>query len=425
MRYASTREADSTADPVCEFYTHHPYPPPVENLDRARDEWRDANRHRAEHHLLWPDQPYRANLDILVAGCGTWQAAKYAVCRPAARVAGIDVSATSLVYTERLKRKYQLANLETRQLRIEDAETLDRRFDLIVCTGVLHHLGDPDAGLRALRSVMKVDGAMLLMVYGRYGRVGIDMLQEYCRRLGIGSSREEIDDLAAALAMLPAHHPAAALLHRARDSADRDALADALLNPRDRSYSVPELFDFVERNGCVVGRWQMQAPYLPQCGAIAATAHAARLAGLREREQYAAMELWRGTIAHHSAVIYRSDSHPFAAAVRFDDERWPSYVPIRLPGTICVRERLPASAAVLLNRGHLHHDLIVPVDDEELRMYAAIDGRRTIAAIAKMAAVTGDDGTWPRARTFFEKLWGYDQVVFDATEAASERSSTP
>jgi hypothetical protein len=41
-----------TADPISEFYTRHPYPPPVANLDRARDEWRDANRHRAEFHLL-------------------------------------------------------------------------------------------------------------------------------------------------------------------------------------------------------------------------------------------------------------------------------------------------------------------------------------------------------------------------------------
>jgi SAM-dependent methyltransferase len=415
MQSARTREAEVSADPVCEFYTRHPYPPPVENLDRARDEWRDASRHRAEHHLLWPDRPYRANLNILVAGCGTWQAARYAVCRPAARVVGIDVSATSLVYTERLKRRYQLENLETRQLRIEDTEALDRRFDLIVCTGVLHHLGDPDAGLRALHSVLEADGAMHLMVYGRYGRVGIYMLQEYCRRLGMGSSRQEIDDLVAALGTLSPHHPAAALLRGARDSCDRDALADALLNPRDRSYSVPEFFDFVERNGFLVGRWQMQAPYLPRCGAIAATTHAARLAKLHEREQYAAMELWRGTIAHHSAVIYRNDTRPFRP---FDGEHWPRYVPLRLPGTVCVRERerLPAgAAAVVLNRGHLHHDLIVPLDDRELRMYEAIDGRRTIAAIAEMAAAASNDGTLPRPRALFEKLWNYDQVIFDVS----------
>ena len=87
-----------------------------------------------------------------------------------------------------------------------------------------------------------------------------------------------------------------------------DALADALLNPRDRSYSVPQLFDFIERNGLTFGRWYSQAPYLPQCGAIAATPHAKRLAALPEREQYAAMELWRGTLASHSVIVSRSDA---------------------------------------------------------------------------------------------------------------------
>src|SRR5215831_19723011 len=87
------RVDDVSADPVREFYTAHPYPPPVENLDRARDEWRsDPNRARAEFHLIWPERPYRADLAILVAGCGTWQAAKYAITRPEAGVVGVDVS---------------------------------------------------------------------------------------------------------------------------------------------------------------------------------------------------------------------------------------------------------------------------------------------------------------------------------------------
>src|SRR5687768_18596099 len=80
-----------SSDPVCEFYTGHTYPPPVENLDRARDMWRDENVHRAEYHLLWPDKEYRPDLGVLVAGCGTWQAAKYALCHPAARGVGIDI----------------------------------------------------------------------------------------------------------------------------------------------------------------------------------------------------------------------------------------------------------------------------------------------------------------------------------------------
>src|SRR5499427_4681983 len=216
-----------STDPVCEFYTDHPYPPPVENLDRARDEWRDdENRPRAECHLLWPDKPYRTDLDILVAGCGTWQAAKYALCRPGARVTGIDVSATSLDHTERLKRKYNLTNLETRRMPIENVPELGRRFDLIVCTGVLHHLADPDEGLRALRSVLRPDGAIYLMVYAPYGRTGVYMLQEYCRKLGIGASEEEIRDLVDTLEVLPEQHPLATALRGSRDACDPDALAD-------------------------------------------------------------------------------------------------------------------------------------------------------------------------------------------------------
>jgi SAM-dependent methyltransferase len=407
-----------THDPVCEFYTHHPYPPPVDNLDRARDEWRDENRHRADHYLFWSDRPYRADLDILVAGCGTWQAAKYALCRPGARVVGIDVSTVSLDHTEQHKRRYELTNLETALLPIERVAELERQFDLVVCTGVLHHLADPDAGLRALRSVLRPDGAMYLMVYAPYGRAGIYMLQDYCRRLGIGTSEREIDDLLTVVKALPQHHPLAAVLRGARDAANPDALADALLNPRDRSYTVPQLFDFVERSGLRFARWYSQAPYLPQCGAIAATPHANRLAALPERDQYAAMELWRGTLASHSVILSRSDASDDRAKVRFDDEqRWPDFVPVRLPGTLCVQERLPAGAAgVLLSRYHASPDLILVIGAQEKRMFEAIDGRRSIAEIVDRA---GGDSTWRRAaRIFFERLWWYDQAVFDVSTVA-------
>jgi SAM-dependent methyltransferase len=302
------------ADPVCEFYTAHPYPPPVENLDRARDEWRDENRQRAEYHLLWPGKQYCKDLDILVAGCGTWQAAKYAVCRPDARVVGIDVSQTSLDHTEKLKWKYNLKNLELRQVPIERAGDLAERFDLIVCTGVLHHLARPDRGLGALGSALKPDGAIYLMVYAPYGRAGVYMVQEYCRRLDIGTSKQEIADLLTLVKALPPEHPLTALLRGSHDSLNADALADALLNPRDRSYTVSQLFNFIDRNGLTPGRWYWQAPYLPQCGSIAATPHAKRVAALPERERYAAMELLRGTMSCHSIISYRSDLKLCAAS---------------------------------------------------------------------------------------------------------------
>ena len=401
---------ESSVDPICEFYTNHPFPPPVENLDRARDMWQDENVHRAEFHLLWPHKEYRADLNILVAGCGTWQAARFALSHPSANVVGIDVSTTSIEHNETLKQKYNMTNLEMRQLSIENAGNLDQRFDYIVCTGVLHHLVDPDKGLRALRSVLSSDGAMYLMVYAPYGRAGVYMIQEYCRRLGITPSQQELTDLIAVLKMLPEHHPLLATQGGSREFLNGDALADALLNPRERSYSVPQVFDFIERNDLTFTRWYWQAPYLPQCGFIASTPHASRLAALSEREQYIEMELLRGLMSNHNVVVHRNDASN--GKVSFDEEQYLRYVPIRLAWTMCIQERIPPGAAgVLVNQTHLFSDLYIVIDESEKRMFDAIDGRRSISEIVETV-----DGASPLARSFFEKLWRYDQVVFETSK---------
>ena len=64
----------------------------------------------------------RENHDILIAGCGTSQAARYALREPDARITAIDVSETSLRHTRDLQRKYNLENLELHQLPIERVE---------------------------------------------------------------------------------------------------------------------------------------------------------------------------------------------------------------------------------------------------------------------------------------------------------------
>ncbi|HEX7774795.1 MAG TPA: class I SAM-dependent methyltransferase [Pyrinomonadaceae bacterium] len=395
----------TVADPIGEFYTNHPYPPPLENLDRAREMWQDENVHRAEYHLLWPHKEYRAAFDVLIAGCGTWQAAKFALCHPAARVTAIDISPTSLNHTEALKQKYDLSNLETRQLPIESVSDLDRRFDLVISTGVLHHLVDPNAGLRALKSVLTDDGVMYLMLYAQYGRTGVYMLQDYNRRLGIGTSQQEINDLTRTLGTLSQHHPLVLMMRGSRDGLDANALIDAVLNPRDRAYTVPQLFEFIERNGLKFARWYWQAPYLPVCGAIAETPHASRLAALPELDQYTQMELWRGLITNHDFIVQQGD----AKNPSFDGEQYLGYVPIRRAWTMCAPDDLPQGAAgVLLNRTHLFDDLFFSINQEEKQMYEAIDGRRNISEIIETVKYSS-----PLARDFFEKLWRYDQVVFD------------
>jgi SAM-dependent methyltransferase len=399
----------AVVDQVRAFYERHPYPPPVDDLDAYRRAW-DDRRRRVDSHLFWPAQPYRDDRSILVAGCGTTQAAHYALRWPRARVVGIDFSATSIAFTQDLKRKYALDNLEVRQLAVERAAELGQAFEYVVCTGVLHHLPDPDAGLRALRDVLEPTGALNVLVYAPYGRAGVSLLQEYCRRLGIGPTDAEIRDLAASLKALPPDHPLVPLLRKSSDFASTSGLADALLHPLDRSYSVPELMDFLGRADLVFGRWVRQAPYLPSCGALAGTPHYPRLIELTAESQYAAIELFRGTMVRHSVIAYRKDRPTRGTPVHFDGDEWLGYKPIRLPEALTVRDRLPSgSVAVLINRNHTYPDLYLPIDARRERLLAAIDGERTIAEICS------DRRDRRLARTFFEQLWRWDQVVFDTS----------
>ena len=401
------------ADEVRTFYDQRPYPPPVKDLDGYGRRWEDPNRRRAEFHLFWPERPYEEHLDILVAGCGTAQAAKHALRHPAARVTGIDVSSTSIRHTEDLKRKYDLTNLEIHQLPVEQAHELEQSFDKIVCTGVLHHLPDPSAGLSVLRDVLKPDGAMHLMVYATFGRTGIYMLQQYCRLLGIGQSDREITDLAHTLMAIPPNHPLAPLLAEVPDFRTKAGLADALIHPLDRAYTVPQLFELIRRAGLTFGRWLRQAPYLPQCGSLAQSPHGKRLAQLSPEEQYGALELFRGTMVRHNVFIYRDDRPATGPSMGFDDEQWLTYVPIRLPESMLVQEGLPPGAvAVLINRNHTDKDLVLPIDEGQKQLFEGIDGKVSIAEIVDSMPGKGRSQDHQGARIFFEQLWWYDQVVF-------------
>jgi SAM-dependent methyltransferase len=413
------------AEGVRDFYDRYPYPRPIDDLEHYRQLWQDPQRRRADYHLFWPDRPYREDHSILIAGCGTSQAAKHALRWPQAKVVGIDFSATSIRCTEELKRKYNLDNLQLRQLPVEQVSDLETTFDQIVCTGVLHHLAYPDAGLRALRGMLKPDGAMHLMVYAPYGRTGIYMLQEFCRRLGIHAADEEIRDLVAALRTLPPGHPLENLLRQAPDFRHEAALADALLHPQDRAYSVPQLFDWIRRAGLTFGRWVKQAPYTPGCGVLANIPQASQMARLSPEDQYATVELFRGTMVRHSVVVYRDDNPGSPQRIDFAGDAWLGFVPIPMADTICVQDRLPSgAAAVLINPTHTYRDLILPIDSVEKGWFDAMDGNCSIGDIIKRNEPASQNQLHlDRARSFFERLWWYDQIVFDASRLPDRDSA--
>jgi SAM-dependent methyltransferase len=167
---------DPRDDVVARQYHRWVYPTPTYDVEEWTADNLDPTDPVHAHRVYWPDREYPPGLDILVAGCGANQAAYFAFINPSAKVVAIDVSQPSLDHLQYLKDKHRLQNLEPHLLPIEELSALGLDFDLAVSVGVLHHLADPAQGMRALAGCLRRDGVASVMLYAKYGRIGVDML---------------------------------------------------------------------------------------------------------------------------------------------------------------------------------------------------------------------------------------------------------
>jgi SAM-dependent methyltransferase len=236
-------------DPVRNQYEAFPYPEPLTDLEApARKGVVQLCDPSAYSVQLWPEGRPRRGLKILVAGCGSNQAAVIAFANRECNVIGIDLSQTSLDHEQNLKNKHSLFNL--RLLRMDLGE-LGEMFDLIKCTGLLHHLQSPGDGLKSLVSVLSPMDVLHGMVYAANRRAGVYLLQDVFRRLGLRQNGKDIRLARDLVGFLPEHH----YFHwfkrmdTTNEFANDAAFVDLLLHPRDRAYSVPEVLDLISGSG--------------------------------------------------------------------------------------------------------------------------------------------------------------------------------
>mgnify|MGYP000265130066 CR=1 FL=1 len=120
------------------------------------------------------------SFNVLVAGCGTGsKAIEYAIgYGNKAQILAIDLSAASLAYASRMAKEYQLTNIKFLQMDILDLPMLDQQFDIVECTGVLHHMQDPAAGAEAIISRVRTNGIVHISLYSELARLELAKLRE-------------------------------------------------------------------------------------------------------------------------------------------------------------------------------------------------------------------------------------------------------
>ncbi len=109
-------------------------------------------------------------INILIAGCGTGiqiiEASRYSNCE----ITAIDLSNSSISYAKRKVDEYGLKNINFIEMDLLELTSLNKRFDLIECSGVLHHMNEPSKGLSNLFDVLEPEGFLKLGLYSKYAR---------------------------------------------------------------------------------------------------------------------------------------------------------------------------------------------------------------------------------------------------------------
>lgn len=392
--------SDPRTDVVSRQYERCRYPQPIEDLEAwttSNWEWFDPAH---AHRILWPDREYKPDLDILIAGCGTNQAAVFAFTNRAARVVAVDISQPSLDHQQYLKDKHGLSNLELHLLSIEELPTLGLDFDLVVSTGVLHHLVNPLEGMRALAHCLRPNGAMGVMLYAKYGRTGVELLQGVFRDLGLRQDDASLRMVKETISLLSADHPIQSYFKLAPDLHYDAGLVDTFLHGRDRSYTVEKCTELVDSAGLVFQEWCFNAPYYPHDLLAPESQFNRAVNELPLTKTWSVMERIHSANGCHVFIACHPDRPRETYALDFSTPDCLDYIPM-------MRWNCGLSGTEMFRPGWR-----VGLDSVQLLYVQHVDGHRSIREIAARVAQSGQPNSPAEPETFacklFRELWRYD-----------------
>jgi SAM-dependent methyltransferase len=188
----------------------------------------------------------QAELDILIAGCGTGlHAVQVAQAYPNARLLAVDVSLTSLAYARRKTRELGLRNIEYAQADILGLSTIDRRFDIIESVGVLHHLAEPATGWCVLVSLLRPAGRMCIGLYSNLARRVIVEARAHIAARGYHATADDIKRCRQDIIREAGRWKT---LIGVKDFYSMSGCRDLLFNVMEHRFTIPEIAAFLHDN---------------------------------------------------------------------------------------------------------------------------------------------------------------------------------
>ena len=186
--------------------------------------------------------------EILIAGCGTGQHSIETSARfKDSKVLAIDLSLSSLAYAKRKTDGLGIENIKYMQSDILDLNKLNKQFDIIESSGVLHHMDNPMAGWKVLTECLKPGGLMNIGLYSELARQHIVMIRDEISKRGTGSSNAEMRSFRDIIIKSDGEHHKQII--NSPDFYTLSELRDLLFHVQEHRFTLPLIKDYLDKLG--------------------------------------------------------------------------------------------------------------------------------------------------------------------------------
>jgi SAM-dependent methyltransferase len=158
--------AGDVTEIIRQFYEAHPFP----DYDETEDVGSLIEKSLARGFPEMLNRSIPPLTTVLEVGCGTGQLGNF-LSIAARRVLSVDLCLNSLRLAESFRSRQGLVGVTLAQMNLFRLPLRPERFDLVVCTGVLHHTSDPRRGFRGLLRHVRPGGHVVIGLYNRFGRL--------------------------------------------------------------------------------------------------------------------------------------------------------------------------------------------------------------------------------------------------------------
>ncbi|MBJ6751832.1 class I SAM-dependent methyltransferase [Geomonas anaerohicana] len=234
---------------VRQHYELYPYPDyPLFASVRRRDTY--ANNLDALCSLFNGELPLPGSR-ILIAGCGSFAPYPFALANPGVPITALDLSRKSLKRARLHCLLHGISGVDFVPGDLCDPALATGPYGFIDAYGVLHHLEEPQAGLRALAARLGEGGILRVMVYSHYARREEDSIRRALRLLKV----RDPEQVRRMVRRSGQDSRLRAFFESSEEVGSRSGLADALLHPQVTSYRIDALLELIAGSGLTLLRF--------------------------------------------------------------------------------------------------------------------------------------------------------------------------